>query len=510
MSELFLVATIVGFHNNKCYIFFLNNVILNKQNISLVYLEGKIGDRLLIKCVENNFTIIINYGNYLDSSKDLNIFLDLNKFNQTSNINTNIYTKNKALYTKPYRDLSSLKYCTFNIDPEHSTDFDDAISFDINTNIIYIHIVDIHSQIHINSELDLNAILQSYTLYLPGLKKNMLPNEYADDKLSLIKDKTKNVITIEFNLNSDKYEIYQSTIIINKKYNYVNSLPINLDKQEDICLVKLYELTKDKLSEKSSLYIPFINYIIDSNGKLEHLEKETNGNSISHKLIEFLMIITNCIISKHLKKFSLQRFHSSPKNKLVKFNNNSNSLDNQLLDSFMTIIQYKQANYSINESGHYGLDLTSYTHFTSPIRRYFDIINHRILAGIQYDPIFLETLVNYINSREQMIDKLVFLYKKIKLYNSTFLSLKKYNCFITNIVNSGISYLIPELMLSGFIHVTNILPIKKQRWIFDKEQSILTNIDKTIVLTKSQSVLIEITNINQLKLEVTAKIIEIN
>lgn len=503
------VANIIGFNNGRCYVFFLNNFILNKQNPSIVYLSGKIGDRLLIKCDE--MKVLKNYGNHSDKSKDLEIIIDLNNFNQNFDKTKYIFTKNTSLYTKKFTDLTFLKYCTFNIDPTDSTDFDDAITFDINTNTIYIHIVDIHSQIDIESELDINAILQAYTLYLPNFKQNMFPEEYADNKLSLIKDEKRHVITIEFQPNSEKYEIYQSTIIINKRYNYTNSLPENLNEKDDITLIKLYEVYNKVLKSKNlkkTLYIPYINYIIDSLGNLKELNKELNGDSISHKLIETLMIISNCIISKHLENSFLQRFHpySSIENLSKQDTNNTVNL----LDSFMTIIQYKQANYSLNDSGHFGLNLTSYTHFTSPIRRYFDVINHRILGGIIYNNEFLEKLVKYINEREKSIDILTNLYKKMKLYYSPFLSLKQYDAFITKVVKYGINYIIPDIMLSGFIHISNILPDNHIRWIYEEKDKefVLKNNDSTYVFSKGKAITIEIIKINQLKLEIIAKVIK--
>lgn len=484
-----LICTITGFHNGKCYIYILNNVLLNKQNPNIIYTNGKIGDRLLLK-YDVNYTVKKNYGNHNNRLKDVDIIKDL--YNYTKNISlTDNYIFSNPLYTQSFKDLTCLH--TFNIDPTLSTDFDDAISFDIDSKTIYIHIVDINSSIPINSDIDLNALIQSNTLYLPDYKQNMLPDIYADDLLSLVTNKIRKVITIEFKLDSDKFEIYKSTIIVKKRYDYINSLPENLSAEINIdyILLQLYKHLNNQVS--TTLSIPCLCFKINKLGNLTNISNEHN-DTISHLLIEKLMILCNTIISKHV---DIQRIHHKPNDLII------HNTDNTLINSFLTILQYSKANYSVNESGHYGLKLSNYTHFTSPIRRYLDVINHRILSGVIFTDTFLENTVKYINQRETLNKNLCKLYTKIKLYYSPFLQLKQYNGFITNIVKSGVCFIIPDLMLTGFTHVSNML--YPNRWIFHNS----TLQSNKITLYKSQKIIINITHINQLKLEIKSEIIHI-
>lgn len=494
------IANITGFYKGNCYIYFPLLFELNKQNPNIVYKDKNtsVGNRLLIEIKEKKYIVLKNYGDYNDRSKDYEIIMDIWNLNidKTNNyFNNYYYTQNKSLYTKPFQDLTEL--FTFNIDPNDSTDFDDAISFDIETNTLYIHIVDIHSQIDINSDIDKNALLQSFTLYLPNGKQNMFPNEYADNKLSLLKNEKRKVITLEFKLNEnnfDSFEIYQSLIIIKKRYNYIDSLPENLHCDNDSCLLTLYTLLNVN-NHHNNLYLPSLDYKIDKDGKLVDIDNKS-CNSISHKLIEKCMIISNSIVSKIV---GIQRYHESTD--IVDF-----QTDNTTLSSFMKVVQYKQAKYDFNEKGHFGLGLSSYTHFTSPIRRYFDIINHRILGGVVYNSEFLQKYMEYSNNRDKLSNQLVNLYKKWKLFdNTSYLTLQQYKGFITSINSAGIMYLIPEIMFTGFIHISNILDYK---WIYNKSDNMwVTN--KNTYIKQGFEIIIEITDINKLKQIVKSKIVKI-
>ena len=172
-----------------------------------------------------NISNCIRYESIQDRSNDKNIILQLYKLN--ANI-SNLYptyktTIGKNLFTDEYHDLTHLD--TFNVDPINSKDFDDAISLDETNNIIYVHIVDAHEQIIPSSTIDINSFLSSFTLYLPEHIENILPEEYAEFKLSLVKNEVRKTITFEYLIDPEtqnivNYKIYKSSIIIKNRYNY--------------------------------------------------------------------------------------------------------------------------------------------------------------------------------------------------------------------------------------------------------------------------------------------------
>jgi ribonuclease R len=136
-----------------------------------------------------------------------------------------------------------------------------------------------------------------------------------------------------------------------------------------------------------------------------------------------------------------------------------------VVQSFLAIKEYATATYSATETGHFGLSLPSYTHFTSPIRRYFDVILHRLLAGHVYEPAMLSTLLDHINSQERTVEGLQKLYTKWVLCD--WLSPgTAFTATITGVKKAGVYVLIEEIMLDGFIHVSQL---GGKRWTLEND-----------------------------------------
>ena len=153
--------------------------------------------------------------------------------------------------------------------------------------------------------------------------------------------------------------------------------------------------------------MPEVKVILDKKGKAVGLEKTENDES--HQLIEEFMLAANEAVAKHLKdkmRPSIYRIHESPDaDKLFEFRQLVLSYglemgDPSAPDELQTLLKsirgndeehaikvgllrsMKRASYSSDPLGHYGLSKTNYTHFTSPIRRYADLIVHRVLAAV--------------------------------------------------------------------------------------------------------------------------------
>lgn len=403
----------------------------------------KIGSVIILNVFKENMQIVSSYDTIYNRKNDKDIILDLYKINAENVPFSPFYIeRNNHSYTKDFTDLSHLY--TFNVDPIHSKDFDDAISIDNENNKIYVHIVDANSQIIPGSKEDQNAFKNGFTLYLPEIIENILPKEMAEHELSLIEGQERKVVTVEFDINENQevknYNIYKSKIIIKKRYNYGEfnkELELNANKYDK--LLGFYKKWK-----RETLNIPHIKMKIDPNtGILKDYDFESNIDD-AHKIIETLMILTNLTISKHLDL--PQRFHSRVKKefKIEYFSGD------KMIDSILTIKKYKPAIYDTSQSGHFGLGLNTYTHFTSPIRRYFDIIIHRNLAGLNC--INIEKVLEHINLRENYIDKIVKLYEKIKIYDYIERNIEnKWEGYITNTTNVGVVVLLKKLMIEIFV-----------------------------------------------------------
>ncbi len=373
---------------------------------------------------------------------------------------------------------------TFNIDPKESLDFDDAISIDIEKGIIYIHIVDINTHLKNNQQLEKGAFELGQTLYLLEGNIDLFPKAYSENLFSLLENQERPVITLEYKVDSKEYKIYRSQIVVKKRYNYETAEEA-LEKGEDV-LVFLDKVIQKPEWIYSSFEIPKRKLII-TNSEIERIEFG-HSNRIN-KIIEALMILTNRKVTEHLNGIIPERYHE--KSTEIEINT----------DNGYTIIEelkkYKLAKYSEKDSGHYALNVPLYTHFTSPIRRGFDILVHKILGGSTYTNTDLSVLLEHMNERKQYIKKIVDFYERCKLLSYFDKMKRPYIMIITKITRHGINIYIPDVGYYDFIHISKIL--EKVRWIYTEDK--LVDSDGK-VLEKDKKCLVTIDSINWFEMAV--------
>lgn len=424
--------------------------------------EYQIGSVIIFKINLSTIEPMYFYDNITNRRNDINMMIDLYEINADFTHIRPIYNfDGESCYTEETKDLTHLD--TFNVDPVNSKDFDDAISIDPSNNKIYIHIVDANTQIKPNSYEDISAFKHAFTLYLAEYNQNMLPSYLAEQELSLVKGHERKTITVEFDIDHItqkvlKYDIYKAIIKVKNRYNYQDYEPI-LKKSE--FLVNFYEKWK-----KSTLNIPHLKLDINENGELYNYSLEENADD-SHKMIETLMILTNLTISKHVK--IPQRYHSKVEGQIELIDYTGNPI----IDAILTIKKYRPAAYDAENNGHFGLGLDTYTHFTSPIRRYFDIIIHRLLGGTRYNN--LEQILDHINKRERQIDKWVKLYDQLKIMGFLEKHMNnQWNAYVLNKTTSGVVVFLEDLLFEIFIfNIDNyyclgdkvLIQIKKVDWL---------------------------------------------
>ena len=315
-------------------------------------------------------------------------------------------------------DLRDLK--TVTIDGADSKDFDDAISIEkLNDGYkIGVHIADVSHFVDTGSALDREARKRGNSVYLIDKVYPMFPHELSNGICSLNEGVSRFAMTVFINIdgkgNVREREFYKSVIKSDRRltYDYAQDVLDEIENDEEW----LKKLLKEADEVKEILLKKRI-----ENGSIEFnlnetkiiLDKDGNPKDFfiaerkeTHKIVEELMLLANCEVAKKLKniKGAIYRVHDFPDKekldtfsriaynrgyKLIKdaegnmdFNSFIESIigkaDEKLLLTLL-LRSMKQAVYDTNNIGHFGLGFKYYTHFTSPIRRYTDLLTHRLL-----------------------------------------------------------------------------------------------------------------------------------
>ncbi|MBN2826318.1 MAG: VacB/RNase II family 3'-5' exoribonuclease, partial [Campylobacterales bacterium] len=333
-------------------------------------------------------------------------------------------------------DLRGLDFCT--IDPVSAKDFDDAIYWDKQNSILYVAIADVSHYVEYFSPIDIEAKLRAFTTYFPHKSFPMLPRELSENICSL-KPKVDRLAFVSKvhldpkSLQPTKEEFFEAIIHSKRRFNYDeidaylhdSSHAEGVDKQMLEFLLPLYEVTKrlknTRLKEGFDFRSEEIRIEIDAKHLLKGTSVETG--TPSHSLIEECMLVANKASAKRLEK-SIFRIHEPPSLEklealledllplgiLIDDYSQSPELIRKIqvqaervglskeVDALI-IKSLKQASYSDENVGHFGLGFTHYSHFTSPIRRYSDLILHRLIkANLRSDDEEMEYLLRNIKS----------------------------------------------------------------------------------------------------------------
>ncbi len=344
-------------------------------------------------------------------------------------------------------DLRHLPFCT--IDPVTAKDFDDAIYWDIKERTLYVAIADVSHYVEYFSPIDKEAIKRGFTTYLPHKAFPMLPRALSENICSLKPNVDRlafiSKIKLDENLKPIKEEFFEGVIHSKRRFNY-DEIDNFLDgkyrakngNEEKIFkwLSPLFKVTRELKRNRLKRGYDFrsqeIKLTLDSNHKLKETIIETG--TPSHSLIEECMLLAN---QASAKRFSgdgdaIFRIHDEPKEQKIAqliaelatigiFVEQSEDVKDTIeaiqkeakkqgleaeVDELI-IKSLKQASYSSFNIGHFGLGFDYYSHFTSPIRRYSDLILHRLIkAKLKDDKKELEYLLRNIEPLSARVSEL--------------------------------------------------------------------------------------------------------
>jgi exoribonuclease R len=286
--------------------------------------------------------------------------------------------------------------------------------------------------------------------------------------------------------------MYPSVIQVKERYDYENCFEKN-----DPDLLFLKDVTERYY--KRYIQIKHPQFVIDPHsGRTQSIHFEDHS-SISHLMVEMLMIMSNRLVTEHINTSYQkegrdmqcpERFHKKCYAEEVE-----EITEDENVNQICMIQKYKMAKYDSQETGHFGLKLDHYTHFTSPIRRYFDQIIHRMLGGWRFSKMSLKRGLEYLNRREVWNETLIRLYYDWK--RADYLLQKgssyKYKAYVINVTKNGIKMYISELGYDTFIPLPMIL--QNVFWNYEIETKSLKGNDGQTLQT-GHSVFVQTDKIN--------------
>lgn len=469
--------------------------------------------------------------------------------------------KKEDLKRKCFKNIT-----TFTIDPADAKDFDDAISVNkINNETIEIgvHIADVSHFLKENTILDKEAEKRATSVYLVDRVVPMLPEEISNNLCSLNPREDKYAFSAVFTfkndviikewfgktvINSNERLSYKEAqfVIDNKKRTIPLSVSlngktkeINKEIEEGIYVInKLAKKLREERHNKGSISFNKKEVKFVLNKEKEPIKTIIKESLAANKLIEEFMLLANkkvaSLFIKH--KNGLFRIHDYPDDqkiiileKIIKklgyklslrdsknINNQLNLLlkqtentpEKNLIDT-LVIRSMSKAKYSTKNIGHFGLSFDKYTHFTSPIRRYPDVLVHRelerILSNNKKDQ-NLEKLCLHCSSREEIATKAE--RASIKFMQVKFMSKninKSYEGVISGIMERGIFVEATENKCEGFIRIKDI---PGDYFSFLENEMLLLGRHTKEEYRLGDKVLIKVLAVNQSKKQIDFSLIE--
>jgi ribonuclease R len=390
------------------------------------------------------------------------------------------------------------------IDPEDAKDFDDAICLERVAGghwKLWVHIADVSHYVKPGTALDEEAARRGNSTYLVDRVIPMLPEALSNELCSLKPHVERLTKCVEFLLSEEGHvlrtQFYAAVIRSQCRFNYKEAFNVLQRPPRDSIEGMLHDANAmgqkiRRLRFKAGsldLDFPETKILLDDEGKVLRIEKVEND--ISHQLIEEFMLLANEAVAGRLMALghpAIYRIHEPPDEKRleeyredvlshnVQCGNLSNRREVQKLLEKLNNLSIGQAlkigflrslmraRYAIEPLGHYGLAKKKYTHFTSPIRRYADLIVHRALfqpGDKQVAAGNLQEIAGRISETERNSDDAERDSRDVKLFAFLMAQLQsphpqRYNSLVTDVRNFGFFVDVPRLGMSGLVPLSGL------------------------------------------------------
>jgi ribonuclease R len=418
-----------------------------------------------------------------------------------------------AAMRKDRKDLRDL--VTVTIDGETARDFDDAISIEkIKAGYrLWVHIADVSSYVKEGTSLDEEAYQRATSVYLPDRAIPMLPEALSNGICSLNPNVDRLTFTCEMDISPEgevlRYDIYESVINSNERMTYTSVREILVDRDaaqrkryaalldEFGLMEELMSVLRAKRAKRGSIDfdLPEPQIVLDLQGRMtDILRAERN---MAHQIIEEFMLAANETTARHIERKKapfIYRIHEEPAEEkltdlidflatlgitlpavkklkplhLQKALAKAKGTPEETLINTVLLRTMKQAKYSAENVGHFGLAAETYTHFTSPIRRYPDLIVHRILKadlrGKLKDATYVEKLAEKLPGQAEHCSRRERVAMEAERDVITMLKIEfmkdkvgeVYDGIITGVLQFGFFVQLNEFFVEGLVHVSSL------------------------------------------------------
>lgn len=394
----------------------------------------------------------------------------------------------------------------FTIDPVDAKDFDDALSIEKLENGNYkvgVHIADVSHYVKAGTSIDKEASGRGNSVYLVGKAIPMLPEKLSNNICSLVPNEDRLTFSVIFEMtdkgNLLNHQIAKTIINSKRRFTYEEAQKIIESGEGDFAaevsllneLAKQLRITRMKTGS-FEFFSPEVEFQLDENGYPSNILKKEIKES--NMLVEEFMLLANKTIAERI--FSrgnvpfVYRVHDYPdEEKITEFTRFVKSLGysfnpkvgkaatqfNQLMRqvkgteeegviSELAVRSMAKAIYSTKNIGHYGLGFKNYTHFTSPIRRYADLLVHRVVdktliskSGKNYSLDHLTKICEHISATERIAMDAE--RRSVKLKKIQFLQNRlgeEFHAVISGVVNYGIFVELTDILAEGLIRARDL------------------------------------------------------
>lgn len=431
------------------------------------------------------------------------------------------------------------------IDPDDAKDFDDAIYLERAPNQqwkLWVHIADVSHYVKAGTALDKEARRRGNSTYLVDRVIPMLPEALSNELCSLKPDVDRLTKSVEFLISNDgtvlRSRFHSSVIHSRRRFTYHEAFAIlqrppatPLESMLHQAHLLAQNIRKRRFQNGAlALDFPERKIRLDEEGRVARIEKIEND--VSHQLIEEFMLLANESVASQLiqrRRPAIHRIHEEPdhqrlqeyREEVLSHNVPCGDLRNrsevqrllQRLDSLPIgpalkigfLKSLMRAQYATEPIGHYGLAKKHYAHFTSPIRRYADLVVHRALFDAHASlPKALTEVASHLSITERNSADAERDSKDVKLFAFLRAQLdsgrpESYAALVTDVRNFGFFVDVPELTMSGLVHLSTVTD---DFYVFDAGRNQLIGRRSRRVIRLGDNITVRVARIDAFKKQV--------